>query len=147
MIVFLSQKNHHMQRNRFVYFMLFITVILLGLASRTYAHVLPEWVHLYAGDALWALMVYFLIGFIFSQKSPLWVAILALTFSYGIEISQLYHAPWIDAIRANRLGGLILGFGFLWSDLVCYGIGIGIGFFLEMLFFFKFHHYCPLKSN
>jgi hypothetical protein len=121
-----------MQRNRFVYFILFFTVILLGLASRSYASILPEWVHLYAGDALWALMVYFLIGFILTQKSPLWIAILALAFSFGLEISQLYHAPWIEAIRANRLGGLILGFGFLWSDLVCYGIGILFGYSIEV---------------
>lgn len=29
-----------------------------------------------------------------------------------IECSQLYHAPWIDDIRAVPLGGLILGYGF-----------------------------------
>lgn len=44
-------------------------------------------------------------------------------FFYGIELSQLYHALWIDAIRNTTLGGLIIGFGFLWSDLVCYTIG------------------------
>ena len=46
---------------------------------------------------------------------------------YGIEISQLYQAPWIDATRATRLGGLVLGHGFLWSDMVCYSVGIGVG--------------------
>jgi hypothetical protein len=43
----------------------------------------------------------------------------------------LYHAGWIDAIRATRLGGLILGYGFLWSDLVCYAAGVGLGAILE----------------
>ena len=43
--------------------------------------------------------------------------------SIAVELSQLYHAPWIDSIRQTTLGGLILGFGFLWSDLACYAVG------------------------
>ena len=50
-----------------------------------------------------------------------------------IEISQLYHAPWIDSIRATTLGGLILGFGFLWSDLICYTVGIVIGAIIDKI--------------
>jgi hypothetical protein len=30
-----------------------------------------------------------------------------------------------------KLGGLLLGYGFLWSDLICYGAGISAGFLLE----------------
>jgi hypothetical protein len=47
----------------------------------------------------------------------------ALGVAAAVEISQLYRAPWIDALRASRLGGLVLGRGFLWSDLVCYAAG------------------------
>jgi hypothetical protein len=46
-------------------------------------------------------------------------ASIALAFAWAIELSQLYHAPGIEALRHTRLGGLVLGFGFLWSDLVC----------------------------
>ena len=105
-----------------------------GLASREFNNILPVWVNNYAGDTLWALMVFLLFGFLFSNFSSLKIAVIALIFSYAIEISQLYHAPWIDAIRSNRIGGLVLGFGFLWSDLVCYSVGILVGFFFEKLF-------------
>jgi hypothetical protein len=54
-------------------------------------------------------------------------------FAFGIELSQLYHARWIDQIRHTRAGGLVLGYGFLWTDLLCYVIGIAIGCALEML--------------
>ena len=57
----------------------------------------------------------------------------AIILSYSIEISQLYHAAWIDAIRNTTLGGLILGFGFLWSDLVCYTIGIIVGAIIDIM--------------
>jgi hypothetical protein len=30
-----------------------------------------------------------------------------------------------------RVGGLVLGYGFLWSDLVCYAVGIGAGVLAE----------------
>ncbi|WP_379134752.1 DUF2809 domain-containing protein [Paenibacillus sp. sgz500958] len=31
---------------------------------------------------------------------------------------------WINSIRATFPGGLILGHGFLWSDLLRYAVGI-----------------------
>jgi len=126
-----------LNRNRFLQLLFLVITIAAGLASRHFSAYLPHWVQLYLGDALWALMVFLLFGFIFHKKSTLWVAIAALAFSYCIELSQLYHAFWIDALRANRLGGLILGFGFLWSDLVCYTIGIGFGYIMEKVFLKK----------
>ncbi|MDO9254673.1 MAG: DUF2809 domain-containing protein [Bacteroidales bacterium] len=124
-----------MYRNRFIYLLLLVITIGSGLASRHFSGFFPHWVQLYLGDALWALMVFLLFGIVFQRKSTLWVAIAAIAFSFSIEISQLYHALWIDAIRSNILGGLILGFGFLCSDLVCYTVGVGFGFVMEKVFF------------
>jgi hypothetical protein len=61
------------------------------------------------------------------------IAVLALAFSAAIELSQLYHAPWIDSIRQTTLGGLVLGFGFVWSDLACYAAGVVLGILVERL--------------
>ena len=47
-----------------------------------------------------------------AQASTRTVAFLAMAFSIAIELSQLYHAPWIDSIRQTTLGGLILGLAF-----------------------------------
>ena len=121
------------ERRRIIYFFIIIIVVTLGLASRYYSRHLPHWVEMYAGDTLWALNVFLMLGFIFKKNSSLWIAIIALSFSFLIEISQLYHAPWIDGIRAYKLGGVILGFGFLWSDLICYAIGIAAGYIFEEL--------------
>jgi len=113
------------------YFCLVVVTILAGLASRHFAGFLPQWVQLFLGDTLWALMVFFIMGFIFNHKTSLWIAIASILFSFSIEISQLYHAPWIDTLRSYRIGGLVLGYGFLWSDLICYSMGIGFGYFFE----------------
>jgi glycopeptide antibiotics resistance protein len=124
-----------MNRNRFYSSLLIIAAIAAGLAFRHFSNYLPLWNKLYLGDALWALMVFFMVGFIFKTKSPIWVAVFALAFSFSIEFSQLYHATWIDTIRDNRIGGLILGYGFLWSDLICYSVGIGVGLLFERIVF------------
>ncbi|MGL4343662.1 MAG: DUF2809 domain-containing protein [Cellulosilyticaceae bacterium] len=120
-------------RKRSVYLLLTVVVMLLGLLSRR-VEGLPLWIETYSGDTLWALMVFLGLAFLLA-KQPTWViGVCALIFAYGIEISQLYHAPWIDAIRSTTLGGLVLGYGFLWQDLICYGVGIAVGIVLDYLF-------------
>ena len=107
-------------------------VVPFGLASRRYAALLPEFLAEYAGDTLWAVMAFLGFGFIFRRWSILRVSATALLFSYAVEISQLYHAPWIDTVRHTWLGGLILGFGFLWSDILCYTVGVMLGAAVEV---------------
>ena len=121
-----------MRRNRILYLILTIITIILGLLSRK-VQGLPQIISSYSGDALWELMVFFLFSFLFNKKSTIFILVISIIFSYGIEISQLYHAPWIDSIRATTLGGLILGFGFLWSDLICYTVGIVIGAIIDKI--------------
>lgn len=73
-----------------------------------------------------------LVSPIFTTKKSYWLsAIVALLFSFSIEVSQLYQADWINAIRHTRLGGLVLGFGFQWTDLVAYSVGIAFGATLD----------------
>lgn len=124
-------------RNRALQAFNIIIVIILGLASRRYGELLPAWLGAYSGDVLWGLMVYFIVGFLLPKHKIFYITLIAIIFSTLIEISQLYHAPWIDVIRSNRLGGLILGYGFLWSDIVCYAFGITVGAAIEFVFYRK----------
>lgn len=123
------------KRNRLLYFILIGIVIILGLGSRRYSHTFPHWLNLYIGDALWATMIFFIVGFILKKKSIKLVGFIAWAFCILIEISQLYQGEWINALRHTRIGGLALGYGFLWSDIVAYTIGIAIGIIFEMIVF------------
>ncbi|EEL87526.1 DUF2809 domain-containing protein [Bacillus cereus] len=125
------------KRNRLLYALFTIVVIILGLSSRKFAFALPDLLNEYLGDALWALMIFTGFGFLFPKIEMKKLAFISLIFCYGIEISQLYHAEWIDSIRATTLGGLVLGYGFLWSDLVAYTIGVGVGLFCEYILWKK----------
>ncbi len=121
------------KRNRYLYLILTILTMVLGILSRKTSN-LPTFISAYSGDTLWALMVFFMVAFIFNKNSTAFVAGVALIFSYGIEISQIYHSPWINTIRSTTLGGLVLGFGFLWSDILCYTVGIGIGVIVDVIY-------------
>ena len=118
-------------RSRIRFITLVFLVMGLGLGSRALSAYMPQIVNLYLGDVFWALMIFLIMGFIFRRSSTVFTATSAILFSYAIEFSQLYQEPWINALRKTTLGALVLGFGFLWSDLLAYTFGIGIGVFLE----------------
>jgi hypothetical protein len=108
-------------------------VIAAGLASRQFASQLPPFVAEYAGDTLWGLMVYFLADVVLPGSPVIGRARCALTFAFAVEFTQLYSAPWIDAVRATTPGRLVLGVGFLWTDLICYTVGVATGVLLSRI--------------
>jgi Protein of unknown function (DUF2809) len=120
-------------RNPLAWTALIALDIALGLGSRRFDHSLPGFVADYAGDMLWALVAFVAIGLFLPRLSTWRIAALAMSFSVMIEVSQLYHAPWIDSIRGTTLGALVLGHGFLWSDLACYVAGVGLGVLGELI--------------
>ena len=128
-----TSSYHVLPRVTIPYLLCTAVVIVLGLASRRYGNHLPPFLAEYAGDTLWALLVFLGISAL-RPNARLWRrGAMALVIAFLVEISQLYHAPWIDGIRATKLGGLVLGFGFLWTDLVCYAVGVGIGIFFDIM--------------
>jgi hypothetical protein len=122
-----------LRRPRLPYLLIASLIVVVGLASRRYAYALPTFLAEYAGDTLWAVMAFLMIGVVAAEWPTSRVGIAALLTSYAVEVSQLYHAPWIDAVRATRLGALALGYGFLWSDIVCYTVGVALCMVLEFL--------------
>ena len=56
-----------MRRNRILYLVFIIIVMILGVASRKYGQYLPGIISKYSGDILWALMVYLGFGFLVSK--------------------------------------------------------------------------------
>ena len=108
--------------------LLILVTVALGLSSRRFGAVLPAWVAAYAGDVLWALLGFWLVSFGWPRWPAGRVAAVALALAVAVEISQLYQAPWLNALRGTTPGGLVLGHGFLGSDLVCYAAGAALGY-------------------
>ena len=96
-----------------------VVLIPLGLYSR---HI--TWLPKETGDALWAMMVFCFWRIILVKSKLRTVAIVSLTHSFIVEFSQLLRWPWLVSFRDTFVGHMMLGQGFLWTDLVAYVIGI-----------------------
>lgn len=107
-----------------LYATLLCATILLGIATRAMPMAFPELIARYGGDVLWAAMVVWILAPLRTAAAPRALGLMALTIAMLIEVSQLYQAPWINAVRATRVGALALGQGFLWIDILCYVIGV-----------------------
>ncbi|MCL6606082.1 MAG: DUF2809 domain-containing protein [Paenibacillus sp.] len=118
---------------KLIYISAVLVVIVLGISSRAYTDQLPLFISSHAGDALWGSMVYLGFRLLLTRQRLLLSLVLSLIVSFGIEFSQLYQEDWINGIRSSLLGGVILGKGFLWIDLIRYSAGIGITFILDGL--------------
>lgn len=113
--------QHKNLRTRYIYALLIFTVIALGILSRK-----TPMIPLITGDILYAVMMFFIVKFFFIRLSHFKTAIISLFICYSIEFSQLYSSPWINNIRNTTLGALVLGHGFLWSDMAAYTLGSAI---------------------
>ena len=96
-------------------------LIALGLLSRR-----VKFVPAACGDALWAMMVYCCFRIVLIRKPMIISAMAALITSFAIEFSQMLTPDWLVKIRSTFLGHMLLGQGFLWSDLLAYTIGIAV---------------------
>lgn len=93
--------------------------------------IFPKNIAPFIGDMFWAMMVYFGFRFLLPKLALLKSFNIALIFSFAIEISQLYQSDWINTVRKTTIGGLVLGHGFLWMDLISYTIGVIIAVIID----------------
>lgn len=114
-----------------LYLIIMAMLIALGLPSRTMPNSLPPWYVQYFGDYLWAMLIFFGIALLRPRWGTLKVLTAAILFTYVIEVTQLFHPPWLDYLRSIKICALIIGYGFLWSDLVAYALGIATGAVIE----------------
>jgi glycopeptide antibiotics resistance protein len=122
-----------MKKRRIVYFILYLLIIPIGYSTRKMAHLYHPFIAEHGGDALWAAMFVFLFRSIW-PSTKLWkVMLYSYLLCIAIEVSELYHAPWIDDIRRTFLGKMILGWGFLWGDFVRYLCGVLFAWFIATL--------------
>ena len=115
-----------MLKQRLKYGLINGIIILSGLLSRKFS-IIPLWI----GDVLWAAMIYFILRFFYPRAPARVIAFGSVIFSYAIEFSQLYKAPWIDDLRHTFFGRMVLGDTFLWGDLLSYSVGILLAVLLD----------------
>ena len=117
--------------NRASYIALALGTIALGLTVHWRGAALGPMLQDLLGDALWAAMIAWWIGAVAPGASLRLRSIAALALCVGVEVTQLYHTPQLDALRATTAGHLVLGSAFDSRDLVAYALGVCAAALLE----------------
>ena len=122
-----SAASAELHRSRIALLLLGVLVVALGLASRRSWSPFPAVLGNYPGDMLWAWLVFRCVAWVRPKMAREKLAAVAFLIAFAVEFLQLYQAPWIQALRANKLAYLVLGNGFDPLDLVAYVVGVGFG--------------------
>lgn len=115
------------RRSRLGLAILTLQVIAIGLASRRGYIPFLAALGNYPGDALWVWVVLLCVAWLRPAMALTKLVTWSLAIAFAIEFLQLYQAPWMQALRANKLAYLVLGNGFDPLDLTAYVVGIGLG--------------------
>lgn len=104
-----------------------VVIVPLGLATKRYPIEGLAWVQENSGGALY--VVFFcLAALLVWPRARIWIIALAvLAATCGVEVLQLWHPPWLEAIRDTTPGALVLGSTFVWADFPFYFIGAALG--------------------
>jgi Protein of unknown function (DUF2809) len=120
-----------LSRRRLAFVALACLTIAAGLAVHLRGGALGPIARDVLGDALWAMMIAWWAGALAPRARLAIRSLASYAVCAGVEVSQLYHAPALDAARATMVGHLVLGSGFDPRDLAAYGAGVALAALLE----------------
>ena len=118
-------------RARATYVAAALATIVVGLVVQLGGAVLSPAARDILGDALWAAMIAWWVGALVPGVRLFTRSSIAYAICAAVELSQLYHAPTLDAVRDTTLGQLVFGSGFDARDLLAYAAGIAAATLLE----------------
>ena len=90
------------------------------------------WCRLYGAAVLYEVFWVVFLRLVFPQLAPVWCAAIVLVFTCILEVLQLWHPVWLEAIRATFLGAAVLGTSFDKWDFPHYAMGSALGGFLVL---------------
>lgn len=115
------------RQKKALYLLLIVLTVPLALFTRSRNSGLPEIIIEFGGDTLYATCTFFVIKLLKMGLNLPRTALYCYLFCLAVELSQLYQADWINTVRHTFPFGLLLGYSFVGSDLVCYAAGSLIG--------------------
>jgi hypothetical protein len=118
-------------RVRLIYIALALATIVVGLLVHEQGAALGPIARDVLSDALWAVMIAWWVGALVPGARLVGRSGAAYAICVVVEVSQRYHTPALDAIRATWVGQLVLGSGFDARDLAAYGFGVATAALLE----------------
>ena len=104
-------------------------VIALGLACKYYRGMGSEFINHYGPASVAYVVLLMLVVFLVLPREE-WIGRIAIGVCLGtclLEFLQLWHPPFLQAIRATRVGQLAVGSTFSWWDFPAYFVGCLLG--------------------
>ena len=92
----------------------------LGFAAKFYAGPGATWVAASAGGFFYVLFWVFVLLSLAPSSSPRTVAVWVLGGTSVLELLQLWHPPFLEAIRSTFFGHALIGSTFSWWDFAYY---------------------------
>jgi hypothetical protein len=114
-------------RQRLKYVGLGMVTLVVGLIVRFAPLGLPWFVVKYGGSTMSALMVYWVLAFLWPRLGVSRLALIAGVIATLVELQRLYHSPGLDAFRHSLAGVLLLGNFFSVRDIAAYWLAIAVG--------------------
>lgn len=114
----------------------FLVTFILFLTEVAIATVFKEivWLRSFFGDVLVVILMYtFFRSFYDFSKTKLIIGI--FIFACLVEFAQYFHFAEILGFRDNKLMMIVLGNSFSWIDILCYGAGCLLLYFVEVKLF------------
>lgn len=98
-----------------------------GLGTKFYSGPLESWVHGSLGGVLYVVFWCLVVGVLLPRVRPGRIAWAVFGVTCLLEAAQLWHPPFLQAIRGTFPGALLLGTTFVPSDFPHYAAGALIG--------------------
>ncbi len=116
-----------MKKYRLILFSLLLFLIPIGIMSKFYQGFFENWFNNSLGGILYVIVWITLVLLIQPRLNPKWVSVWVFLATAFIEILQLWHPPFLEAIRSTLIGRLFLGTTFVFSDFIYYAVGCVLG--------------------
>ena len=112
--------------NRLAYAGVLVVVTPLGFMTKFYGGPGADWVSNYAGGFLYVLFWVFVCLVLVPRVSPRVTALWILSITCALEVLQLWHPPFLEAIRSTFAGRALIGTTFVWWDFIYYIVAAAV---------------------
>jgi hypothetical protein len=101
--------------------------VAVGLGSKFYPGPGADWANNSLGGVFYEVFWQLFVLFCLPKASIRRIAVGVFIATCGLEFLQLWHPPFLEALRANFVARTVLGSTFAWSDFPYYVIGSLLG--------------------
>ena len=113
--------------------LLFVIIIPIGFYTKFYNGPGAHWVNNSLGGVLYEIFWCLVIFFTLPKTRPFIIACSVFIITSILEILQLWHPPFLQAVRRTFIGKTLIGTSFVWPDFLYYLIGCSIGLLIMHL--------------